>query len=240
MLIIRNNDKFGKLTIIKDLGIINKRSKYLCKCDCGNITQVWGSNLRKNTKSCGCLIGKNSKGISIKYKPGYIFEHSKIIERISYYKFKCICNCNKEFILSYCRMRNKRTDCGCLGNGRGKGIRTKPKKPTYLIVYRQYKSQAKIRGIDFNIDEEKFLELISLNCYYCNISPQNHSVYSGKYVYPYRYNGLDRIDSKLNYTLDNIVTCCKFCNRAKREENLELFLTWLNFVKGNTKNNNLL
>lgn len=36
--------------------------KYLCKCDCGNITTVLGSSLRSgHTKSCGCLIFKHKK-----------------------------------------------------------------------------------------------------------------------------------------------------------------------------------
>jgi hypothetical protein len=29
------------------------------------------------------------------------------------------------------------------------------------------------------------------------------------------YNGIDRIDNARGYERDNIVPCCKFCNRAK-------------------------
>lgn len=49
--------KFGKLIAIKCI----KRDKYnraiwLCKCDCGNLTEVKiGSLTSGNTKSCGCL-----------------------------------------------------------------------------------------------------------------------------------------------------------------------------------------
>lgn len=31
------NEKFGKLTVIKFLGIENKKTKWLCRCDCGKI-----------------------------------------------------------------------------------------------------------------------------------------------------------------------------------------------------------
>jgi len=48
--------KFGRLTVIE---IVNKSSKnisYLCKCDCGNIINVYRFNLKNGvTKSCGCL-----------------------------------------------------------------------------------------------------------------------------------------------------------------------------------------
>lgn len=48
--------KFGKLTVIKYNGIINKRENYLCKCECGNFINVDGHSLKSgNTKSCGCL-----------------------------------------------------------------------------------------------------------------------------------------------------------------------------------------
>ena len=50
------NQKFGKLTAIKraDSERTN-RTKWLCKCDCGNFTEVFTSNLtRLHTTSCGC------------------------------------------------------------------------------------------------------------------------------------------------------------------------------------------
>ncbi len=50
---------FGNLTVIE---YNDKTRKWICKCKCGNTTEVLGYNLKLgNTKSCGCL--KNSKGI---------------------------------------------------------------------------------------------------------------------------------------------------------------------------------
>lgn len=52
--------KFGKLTVIKALEERHKgKIVWLCKCDCGNYTNVMSSNLRPNSKiggtnSCGC------------------------------------------------------------------------------------------------------------------------------------------------------------------------------------------
>lgn len=54
--------KYGRLTVLEEC---DKRGKsrcafYKCRCECGNITYVDGSALRKgNTKSCGCSRKKN-------------------------------------------------------------------------------------------------------------------------------------------------------------------------------------
>lgn len=49
--------KFGRLTAIKIIGKDKNNHKiWLCKCDCGNETQVAGTLLIEGkTKSCGCL-----------------------------------------------------------------------------------------------------------------------------------------------------------------------------------------
>lgn len=57
------NKKFGKLTPLKRISNIGKKTKWLCLCDCGNKIEVFMSNLSsKTTKSCGCL--KHTAGIS--------------------------------------------------------------------------------------------------------------------------------------------------------------------------------
>lgn len=59
--------KFGMLTVIKRDGV-NKGGTviWLCKCDCGNKTSVYGSHLRNgHTISCGCYNREqNQKAVS--------------------------------------------------------------------------------------------------------------------------------------------------------------------------------
>lgn len=84
--IIKINQKFGRLTVLKRIDDYvtpkGKRSpKYLCKCSCGNHIEVLGRNLRDgNTKSCGCLkkeVARNKQkkhntyNLSGKYGIGY-------------------------------------------------------------------------------------------------------------------------------------------------------------------------
>jgi len=47
--------RFGKLVAIRTIG--KKRGAYLwlCKCDCGNTTEVTSSKLNRN-RSCGCMV----------------------------------------------------------------------------------------------------------------------------------------------------------------------------------------
>ena len=68
--------KYGRLT---GLGISEKKKEgklhWLCKCDCGNETEVIGYNLRKKiTRSCGCLLSDHQRRYSYKYlkKPKFM------------------------------------------------------------------------------------------------------------------------------------------------------------------------
>ena len=49
--------KFGRLTVLNELHNYHKKGVYwLCKCECGNLTEVKGTCLTHgHTKSCGCL-----------------------------------------------------------------------------------------------------------------------------------------------------------------------------------------
>lgn len=52
---IKQGDRYGRLTIEKEIEPIDKRRMFVCKCDCGNKTTVSRNNLRSgHTTSCGC------------------------------------------------------------------------------------------------------------------------------------------------------------------------------------------
>ena len=51
--------RFGRLTVLKQVESHKHGYRWLCQCDCGNLTTVRGINLRSsNTRSCGCLKWK--------------------------------------------------------------------------------------------------------------------------------------------------------------------------------------
>lgn len=55
-------ERFGNLTVVKKLGYQDKRSVWLCLCDCGNYKSFDRNRLRM-TKSCGCLKGQHGVGM---------------------------------------------------------------------------------------------------------------------------------------------------------------------------------
>ena len=65
--------KFGKLTVIKRLGLNSSgHSIYLCQCECGNFTKVSRPNLKSGSvKSCGCLLKHSEKRHGLSKTPLY-------------------------------------------------------------------------------------------------------------------------------------------------------------------------
>lgn len=60
--LIKPDDRFHKLKVIKILPTNNQHTIVECKCDCGNIVIVRGSSLlNSHTKSCGCQKIDSSK-----------------------------------------------------------------------------------------------------------------------------------------------------------------------------------
>jgi len=60
--------RYGMLTVIKDLGVEGYTHYWKCKCDCGNFTKVSVGELRRDlysdakrhgTYSCGCYLSRS-------------------------------------------------------------------------------------------------------------------------------------------------------------------------------------
>lgn len=62
MLLDLVGQRFDQLTVIKRLESVNRNSRWLCRCDCGNLHEAYAINLKNgNVVSCGCVkrVGKN-------------------------------------------------------------------------------------------------------------------------------------------------------------------------------------
>lgn len=59
--------KFGRLTVLYRLHNYNNKNHgmyWLCVCDCGNLKEVYGRDLRRgSTRSCGCLHKDKTKEV---------------------------------------------------------------------------------------------------------------------------------------------------------------------------------
>lgn len=139
-------------------------------------------------------------------------------------KWLCKCDCGNEKVILGKSLRSGNTkSCGCLKKFKS-GLANMKNK----IV--QYKTKAKQRGLEYNLTEEQFAKLTEQDCYYCGAKPKNIINDPGKNG-AYIYNGLDRINNTKGYTIDNVVSCCKICNRAKGTLTLREFKDWIRRLK---------
>ena len=76
-------------------------------------------------------------------------------------------------------------------------------------LFSNYKAKAARRGLSWKLEFGEFRELSKQTCAYCGTAPlQSYG--------SYRYNGVDRLDSRRGYIPLNCVSCCKVCNCAKK------------------------
>jgi hypothetical protein len=103
-------------------------------------------------------------------------------------------------------------------------------------LFTEYRSGAKRRGINFDIEYSLFKRLIQRDCYLCGKPPATLFKRSQKtakrflnmFMY---YNGLDRINNKIGYTNENVKPCCAVCNKMKGTIDKKEFLEHIENIK---------
>ena len=88
---IKKGDKFGLLSILKEIEQKSNKRRFLCKCDCGNIVEVFLLNLRtqNHTQSCGCY----HKSVVTKHKKS----NTRLYSTYASMKERCYNSNNKRF-----------------------------------------------------------------------------------------------------------------------------------------------
>ena len=203
--------KFGRLTVLyENKEDIRKETRrgivWHCKCDCGNECDVFATHLMQGQiKSCGCFqkdtVSKmfikdirrfdEDGNITEKFCP--ICEEWRSID--NYYK-------NNYSIDGY----NSACKICC--------------KYRLQERYDFYKSNAKRRKLDFDLDLDQFDNITQQKCVYCGN-------YSGEYN-KIPFSGIDRINSDIGYIKGNIVPCCDTCNKMKGVLTID---RWLNHMQ---------
>ena len=77
--------------------------------------------------------------------------------------------------------------------------------------YAIYKRHAKEGNYPLDLSLKEFKQIIIQPCYYC-----------GEEGDP--YHGVDRVDNKLGYTIENSVSCCQWCNIMKLNHSMGAFI----------------
>ena len=214
---------FGRLTPIKRAYQVDKQQRkrcvWECRCDCGKTTTVSENALKVGaTQSCGCLHREIASFRGLRDLTGKKFGRLVVVCREGqqgdgpvYWRVHC--DCGQEKTVRGTALTGALTQsCGCLqrevvslpvGLSRKRALLTR------------YKGNAVSRNLSWGLTDDQFYELISKDCHYCGIPPCTLQK-SRRLVGELLYNGVDRKDNAQGYKVGNVVSCCKFCQYAKR------------------------
>lgn len=140
---------------------------------------------------------------------------------------KCRCDCGKIIYITEARLKSRQPkSCkDCASKLRISMIDAK-------IVANKIKYMA-IKNSDhiWLLSNEQTIFLIQQNCYYCGEGPSNnYRLLESSYRGEFKYNGIDRLDSNKEYTIENCVPCCIICNRMKGNQEYSILLSKVNNI----------
>lgn len=154
-----------------------------------------------------------------------------IIERVGSDKqgnatWLCKCECGNQTIAASIDLRRgHKKSCGCLQIA---SVSLPKGEAAFNQIFGRMLRSAKRRRYEWQLTKEQFRVLTQRPCYYCGVEPNQGNCLSASALNGlYLYNGLDRVDNSRGYIIDNLVTCCGTCNRAKRTMTTEQFKVWI-------------
>lgn len=169
---------------------------------------------------------------------------------------KCKCDCGNEKLIRRLGFKFSAKSCGCLQkkavlitslNNRTFG------KAALSRQYYNHVSNANGRNRT-PLTREKWDKIVLQPCYFCGEidvrdSMRSHkkgvSKFQSEYTeeeklqYVVKINGVDRLDNNLDYTDENSVPCCGWCNTMKREYSETLFIEKITKIYNFHKNKSL-
>lgn len=232
--------RFTRLVVLhRDGEFTGKKTKWVCKCDCGNTKSVFRDSLVSgHTRSCGCL----RKELAAAYPRHHVvsvgdrFESVVVIERIGtkiygnrkdspnkVWKLLCDCGTYTEATSNQLKSGNKKS-CGCRTVEAIRKAKCTPQSSKLSSAYHSTKKRAIARGYTWELDKEYVLHLFSLDCEYCDDPPAEYSNGAIR-------NGIDRVDNKLGYTKENVVSCCMVCNNMKHTMSYDAWMQHLEKIR---------
>ena len=130
----------------------------------------------------------------------------------------CQCKCGRIIPVDGTALRSgKSKGCGCERLNR----RLPDGVAAFNALYRAYEQRADNRGYSFDLTKDEFKKLVTYSCKYCGEIPRQE--YKSKTT-SFIYNGVDRVNNSLGYSVDNCVPCCKLCNSMKERNSALIFI----------------
>lgn len=208
---------YGKLTVLEYAG----NRKWKCKCECGNITLVYGKDLRiGKTKSCGCLRKEKYNWNDLTGK-----KFGRLIAKkyLGNSEWLCECECGNEKITNADYLREGSVkSCGCIEENRKtlkKHVDDKRTKRLYSIwkgmkqrCYRKKDNSYKLYG-------EKGIKIcdewLNFNNFYKWAIENGYEEIEGTYG---EKLSIDRIDNNKDYCPEN----CRWVKCAENSANVSI------------------
>lgn len=151
------------------------------------------------------------------------FHHNDARHR-RHYAVECDCGARKTVQGTLLRAGNTRS-CGC-GKADGYAKRRIPGNHSEITaVILGYKRHARDRGYVWRLTRAEAEGILGRPCFYCGCEPQNTKVHKNT-IAPLLYSGIDRVNNANGYTPENVVPCCRICNRAKETLTVAEFVAW--------------
>lgn len=253
-------EKYNMLTAIKRVGTDKfNHAIWLFRCDCGKEVEKDLARVRSNiTKSCGCLRLEASRRNLTKYRKENNGKPKKKILGLTFNKLTAIeyigeennrraiwlwqCECGNQIKLQSDTVKNGHTkSCGCLNKDKELELYGQNFDYSFTLAarkecYNSYKQRARRSNIHFELSFDECMYFFEKSCFYCGREPSNIKK-ARSTESTFIYNGIDRVnnDRKVGYRLENIISCCARCNRAKGimdfNEYLEFLVTSVNYIK---------
>lgn len=164
------NQRFGRLTVLGDVGKRTGRGKVLwhCLCECGRVTFVRADHLKNGSVvSCGCL-NDEKKHDRFKDLSNTETDNFKVIDR-AYSKnqrvyWNCICKHCGNHIELQSNQIERYSSCGCKHNRSTKERMAEISDPKSLKTNRPTaKSTTGVRGVYFNKRKKRYVVYINVD-----------------------------------------------------------------------------
>lgn len=146
-----------------------------------------------------------------------------------YWMCKSVCVCNKIKIHRMNVLTGGKSKSCKSCRDRSSWDRKIPKPLTdenaFTKVYGSYRNKATRKKLPFSLSREITKYLMLKNCFYCDEKPSNVTpAPPDRKGLVFTYNGLDRLDSNKGYDINNVLPCCKYCNRMKSDLTFDEFI----------------
>lgn len=163
-------NKYGRLTVLGDVGKRTKNGKLLwhCLCECGRVTFVQGDHLKNGRiRSCGCL-NEEKKHERFKDLSNTETDNFKIIDR-AYSKnqrvyWNCICKYCGNYVELQSNQIERYSSCGCKHNRSTKERMAEIRNPESLKTTKPTaKSTTGVRGVYYNKRKKRYVVYINVD-----------------------------------------------------------------------------